>query len=185
MKQTALVVLFVLVTFSMFGQGVTVLRTIPVDYYKSNYITMETWGNSSQIWLRNNLNMSSMGDKQLASLAIRPASNPVLDKAQICRAKKYFDAGQTILGCGSVIGTAACVATVGGMGAATPLCVSVSVYATTTGLVDCVKGLSGLIGDVLAGYGKETKLITSSMYPTVSDLISLTLDAACDDINSR
>ena len=179
------IVLFLFLPSLLFAQQIT-LKSNFIDNGKTYFITLEKHNGEVTVWARKALQQSNRED--ISILTFNTKVMPDKDKAMsmICRAKNTVDNGRLILGCASVVGTGICVATGGGAGVGVPVCVATVGYAATTGLVDCVAGLTDKISSYFgySDFGYAAEQAFNALSPT--SLVSVAIDQACDDWeNSR
>ncbi len=153
-------------------------------YFRGHYYYVDVVpsGRTAVVYLRWSYGMCSIYDITAMSLS---ASTPTLGsvKSTICRAKTYYDSYKTVAGCLSVVASGACGgAAVASDGAAAVLCTATWNYAVSTGLGDCVDGVTAAIGNAL-GMNEWATLATTASISTVkwSSIISTAVDQACRD----
>jgi hypothetical protein len=151
---------------------------------KTYYAYMQTNGKKSEVWLRVKKDSCSNGDIKYMGLTV--SKSTLKDVARsICRAKSYYNKGRTVVGCLSTAGTVICgAATASSGGAAASVCTGVIYYTGSTGLQDCVQGISELIASAF-GRQKEVKAIITQTKISSGQFVSAIddiIDLACDDI---
>jgi len=144
------------------------------------YVQLETKGLEADVWFRASPNASSNGDVRVLHLAL---TTPRLEDAKglICRAVKTYERGKFVVGCGSVVGTAACLRPIGPLAA---VCGASVTYAWTRGgFVDCVAGLRSTVASKL---GRDAEWIATlesigASKASLRSLVELATKFACSD----
>ena len=150
---------------------------------KKYYITLEKNFGVSEIWARQKLQTSILGDIKIASLKLAEQTKKNA-MAAICSGRKIYDNGKLVLGCGSVVGTGVCLFTGGGAVIGVPVCTATITYGVAGGFVDCVSGITHKV----AGYFGASDIMAAteiSNNPTVASLVSMALDEACENWKSN
>ena len=154
---------------------------------KKWYIDVLVSKKNATIWLRVKPDMCSIGDIKYMNVT---ASLSTLGKAgkMICRAKKVYDSGKTIVGCASTVGSLVCgAASASTAGSAAAVCSGVIVYTVNKGLADCVDGLSSAIASALGGE-KEWAIVATQASITSGQwtkAIDKAIDIACSDLKNK
>lgn len=148
---------------------------------KTYYVDITTTVNSAKIYLRTNKNKRSKEDIHFADAKLQNNSLNNLKKL-VCRRKKDYDNGKMIVGCGATIGSGICVVVPAAAAAAPTVCLISLRYTASTGLVDCVMGVSDKItkhlANAWAGFIIKSKIKQASLL----DGLELALEYACTDI---
>ncbi len=145
------------------------------------YITVENQCGTYEVWARRELQMSSNGDVLIASIQMDTERSIETVKETICRGKKIYDGGKLLLGCASTVGTGICAATGGGGGAGVAVCYVTINYAASTGFVDCLSGMAGLVGNALGEENWDVAMENALGQYRISTLVEQTIDEACND----
>ncbi|GEM_PF-4268931 len=183
-KQTASTTVFLVVAFIVLLAGISNAETVDSTYYngKLYYVDVLTSCAGSEVWLRVKPEMCNLGDVRV--MEVKAYAAPPSAVSYVCRAKVYVNAGRTLMGCGSVIGTGLCVAGIIPSGGATLAVCSVSLpYAEITGLRDCVRGIAGIVANFIGRQKQyeEVSLLAAASSADLSWLISAAIDKACTD----
>ena len=183
LQRIILIIFVVLCTVKAFGFTRLILKEVNTGFMENEYFTLECESNQnySEIWLRKNPNACSIGDKKLGTINVGFQNSDQV-KHLICRSKRIFDDGKTILGCTATLGTGVCVVTGGGAGVGTAACAIVTLYTVNTGFVDCISGLSGEIGKLTGQQGVSETLQITMNQASLAGLVSSAIDAACEDV---
>jgi len=178
----AVIATMILASLSVVVQG-RIIQTTRFNgrFYYVDLVAGPTW---AEVWFRVAPDKCSYGDIRVISLNI---GTKTLAQAQpqICRAKNIFDYGRTIVGCGTTIGTGICVYVIGATGGiGTVVCGGTITYALSTGIADCIYGLSDAIADAL-GFGYEWRVIrhVTGISPwRLSSIVDLAIETMCQDV---
>lgn len=158
----------------------TVLKQDVIVNGNKYFITLEKYNDKSEIWARHQLKMSHYLDERIMVIQTQTINKEDAMNL-VCRSKKVFDGGKTIVGCASAVGSAVCIGTVGGGGIGVPVCSVMVMHTASGGLVDCVAGITSTIsrhfGKQDFGYTVEQLAVTASW----TSLVSAAIDGACED----
>jgi len=163
-----------------------------VTYNSKNYFVDVIKSSASdqtkvEIWFRTANNASSLDDLKITELkAYTKKLSEYVDL--VCRGKEIWDAGKTIAGCTSVVGSAFCaVGTVATDGALAVVCETVWVYTEDKGAADCLEGMADALAKFV-GKDKEWKLLGTAAQltePELAKAISTAVDMMCGDIKNK
>lgn len=186
MRKLLLIVLITFLQTILFAQQI-VLKERFIANGKSYFITLEKFNGKNLIFARKDLNRSQSEDIKIMEIKTK-----VIDKDQamnmICRSKrvidagkKVIDAGKTVVGCAATFGTGVCFTTGGAAGLGVPVCLATITYTTSSGFVDCISGLTSIIGSHFGydDFGIAFDQSTNSL--SIMSLISNAIDSACED----
>lgn len=158
----------------------TVVTSIYVPNVGYRYVDVVPTTSGAEVWFRVYSNACSFGDRKAAVLtrAVQTLSSA---KQTICTLKPYYDWGNFALGCGSVVGSAVCIAaTVPSGGTAAAACGTVLTYGLTTGYLQCLNSVSDIIGTYLAGSSYYPIAIQTALSTgQIGSAISSSIDWAC------
>jgi hypothetical protein len=158
----------------------TVLKQDVIVNGNRYFITLEKYNGKSEVWARHQLLMSHFLDEKIMTIQTQTIQKEEAMNL-ICRNKRVFDTGKTIVGCTSIIGSGVCVVSGGGAGIGVPVCSAIVMHTASGGLVDCVSGLTSVIsrhfGKTDFGYAVEQSAGAVSW----TSLVSVAIDAACVD----
>lgn len=146
------------------------------------FIVLEEFHCNTELWARKKPNMSNKDDVKIGTFNIYQIDKSKIDNIikTICRNKKHYNNGKTVLGCASGVGTGICVVTGAGAGWGTIACSFTISYGISTGYVDCISGVSSSIISKFKG-GENYNRIIKAYNPTVSSAVSGIIDEACND----
>jgi hypothetical protein len=143
------------------------------------YVQLEIKGLEADLWFRASPNASSNGDVRVLHLVL---TTPRLDdaKGQICRAVQTYQRGKLVVGCASVVGTAACYYPVGPLAA---VCGASVTYGVSSGYLDCATGLVSAIASKL---GRDAEWIAAAesigaSKASLQSVVKLAAQFACSD----
>lgn len=182
MKKGILFIVSILISLSAFSQQ-TFLK-MDKSVIPNRYITYESFNGRAEIWSRTRMRQSNGTDIKIMDMKMLVKATEEIAMNAICSGKKVYDGGKTILGCGSVVGSAACIVTGGGGGVGVPVCAVTMTYAATTGMVDCISGVTSAIGEKF-GQEDAVQAAMAMNQASISNAISLTIDEACKDWKRR
>lgn len=193
MRINPLARLFAIIAFTVMP-AVVAFSAQPKIYYLGEqrienqmyFVELQVWPNEAVVWLRARPYTCSLDDKKVLTLSIGYKTIYEV-QTQVCRARKIYDNGKIIVGCGSLVGTGICAFTGAGGGYGAVVCYATATYALTTGAQDCIFGLAGIIAQLL-GYGQEWQFVKYQYgisSPKLTTLIDLALDAMCQDLQAN
>lgn len=170
---------FSLAPVAVAAQYQTVLRQYRQNG-KAYFITLERAAGGGEVWAREGLNVSGARDILILRIKTKHLSKKQAIET-VCRAKKVVDGGKAVVGCLATAGTGVCAATGGGAGVGVPVCIATVSYTASSGLVDCVAGLTGVISRAFGfdDFGVATEQAMGAL--SVSTLVSTAIDEACKD----
>ncbi|MBO9635978.1 MAG: hypothetical protein J7578_22940 [Chitinophagaceae bacterium] len=158
-------------------------KTYYVDVLKT------TTGNVAKVelWLRISNIATSVGDLKVFELSGKTKSLAEYTDL-VCRGKTVMDAGKTILGCASVVGSVFCAAaTIASDGALAFVCETTWNFAIDYGAAACLEGSADAIATYL-GKQKEWKLLGTAAQltdPKLIEAISSAIDFMCEDVKKK
>jgi hypothetical protein len=122
-------------------------------------------------------------------MTVSVSKNKMINAASaICRAKRYYDNGKTVVGCTTTVGSFICAAgAVSSSGATVVVCNGIIVYTTDKGFADCIDGVSSAIASAL-GNGKEWSEIRAQVGASSGQFITVidkAIDVACADLKKK
>jgi hypothetical protein len=181
--------LFISPFFNSFviAQSITNVSFNGKTYYVDLAKEVQGSNTNFQIWFRTNQNASSVDDIKMAELSAN-TNDIAAYKTRVCRNKEIFDAGQTIIGCSSIIGSAFCAAaTVATDGTLAFVCEATWNYTLSKGAADCFKGIADIVAKNL---GKQNEWIALNLVvqlsePDLAEAISKAIDMMCDDVKNN
>lgn len=166
-------------TCNVFSQQITIKNNTEIEG-KRYFITLEKFNNSSEVWAREKLGMSNIGDVKIAKI-----DNKVMKKEEalnlICRSKDTYSTIKTVSGCASTVGSGVCLFTGGGGGIGVPVCYVTITYSISTGFVDCISGLTSAISKHFGASDFGVVVEQSLGGLSISSLVTTALEEACAD----
>lgn len=141
----------------------------------------------AEVWFRVSNNASSNDDLKITEL--KANTQKLSDYTDLlCRGKSIVDAGKTILGCTSLVGSVFCAAgAVASDGALAFVCETTWNYTVTYGAADCLEGAADAIATYL-GKQQEWKILGTAAQlanPQILEAISNAIDFMCEDVKNK